>query len=161
MSNVTVQSVVYQIDGQSYESRLVFSEGAEAAPGLVMAPNWMGISADAEQIAKEVADKGYVVLLADLYGQNVRPKNGDEAAAAMMPMKNDRALLNKRMTAALDQLTVEVEDRLNDTSRIAERLYSRLGLKVDVVCVPARSLPRGEHKSARFVDLRRDPGATP
>ncbi|HXR01948.1 MAG TPA: dienelactone hydrolase family protein, partial [Pseudomonas sp.] len=48
MSNVTVQSVVYQIDGQSYESRLVFNEGAKAAPGLVMAPNWMGISEDAE-----------------------------------------------------------------------------------------------------------------
>lgn len=105
MSNVTVQSVVYQIDGKSYESRLVFSEGAKAAPGLVMAPNWMGISEDAEDIAREVAGKGFVVLLADLYGQNVRPKNGDEAAAAMMPLKNDRALLNTRMQAALDQLT--------------------------------------------------------
>jgi dienelactone hydrolase len=107
MSNVTVQSVVYQIDGQSYESRLAFSEGAKAAPGLVMAPNWMGISEDAEQIAREVAAKGYVVLLADLYGQDVRPKSNDEAAAAMMPMKNDRALLNKRMTAALDELTTQ------------------------------------------------------
>lgn len=105
MSNVTVQSVVYQIDGKSYESRLVFSEGAKAAPGLVMAPNWMGISEDAEDIAREVAGKGFVVLLADLYGQNVRPKNGDEAAAAMMPLKNDRALLNTRMQSALDQLT--------------------------------------------------------
>jgi len=107
MSDVSVQSVVYQIDGQSFESRLVFGKGAEAVPGLVMAPNWMGISDDAEQIAKEVAAKGYVVLLADLYGQNVRPKNGDEAAAAMMPMKNDRGLLKKRMTAALDQLTAQ------------------------------------------------------
>lgn len=105
MSNVTVQSVVYQIDGHSYESRLVFSEGAKAAPGLVMAPNWMGISEDAEQIARQVAGKGYVVLLADLYGQNVRPTSGDEAAAVMMPLKNDRNLLNKRMQAALDQLS--------------------------------------------------------
>lgn len=105
MSNVSVQSVVYQIDGQNYESRLVFGEGANAAPGLVMAPNWMGISEDAEQIAKDVAAKGYVVLLADLYGQHVRPQNGDEAAAAMMPLKNDRGLLNKRMQAALGQLT--------------------------------------------------------
>ncbi len=107
MSNVTVQSVVYQIDGQSFESRLVFSDGAKAAPGLVMAPNWMGISEDAEQIAKQVASKGYVVFLADLYGQGVRPANADQALAAMMPLKNDRGLLNKRMQAALDQLTAQ------------------------------------------------------
>lgn len=118
MSNVTVQSVVYQIDGQSYESRLLFSQGAQAAPGLVMAPNWMGVSEGAELIAKQVASKGYVVLLADLYGQNVRPKSGDEAAAAMMPLKNDRALLNKRMQAALDQLTGQTVAAV-DTSRLA------------------------------------------
>lgn len=118
MSNVTVQSVVYDIDGVSYESRLAFGEGAQAAPGLVMAPNWMGVSEDAEQIAKEVAAKGYVVLLADLYGQQVRPTNGDEAAAAMMPLKNDRVLLNKRMKAALDQLTAQTIAAV-DTSRLA------------------------------------------
>jgi dienelactone hydrolase len=56
-----------------------------------MAPNWMGVSAGAEEIAKEVAAKGYVVLIADLYGQSVRPQNADEAGAAMMPLKNDRA----------------------------------------------------------------------
>ncbi|MFJ3483709.1 dienelactone hydrolase family protein [Pseudomonas sp. NPDC090202] len=107
MSNVTVQSLVYQIDGQNYESRLVYSEGAKAAPGLVMAPNWMGVSDSAEQTAKEVAAKGYVVLLADLYGKSVRPTNADQALAAMMPLKNDRGLLNKRMQAALDQLTAQ------------------------------------------------------
>lgn len=105
MSNVTVQSVVYQIDGQSYESRLVFGDAAKPAPGLVMAPNWMGVSAGAEEIARQVAAQGYVVLLADLYGQHNRPSNSDEAAAAMTPLKDDRVLLNKRMQAALDQLT--------------------------------------------------------
>lgn len=118
MSNVTVQSVVYQIDGQSYESRLAFTEGAKAAPGLVMAPNWMGVSQDAEQIAREVAAKGYVVLLVDLYGQSVRPKDGNEAAAAMMPLKNDRSVLNKRMQAALDQLTGQSFAAV-DTTRLA------------------------------------------
>jgi len=118
MSNVTVQSVVYQIDGQSYESRLAYVEGAKAAPGLVMAPNWMGVSDSAEQIAKKVAAKGYVVLLADLYGQNVRPDSNDTALAAMMPLKNDRGLLNKRMQAALDQLTSQTSAAV-DASRLA------------------------------------------
>jgi dienelactone hydrolase len=81
--------------------RLVY---ALPQPGLVMAPNWMGIGEGAERIAKEVAEQGYVVLIADLYGQSVRPSNADEAGAAMMPLKNDRAELRKRMQEALAQL---------------------------------------------------------
>ena len=119
MSNVTVRSVVYQIDGQSYESRLVFDAGdTSSRPGLLMAPNWMGISAGAEKIAQSVAEQGYVVLIADLYGQGVRPQNGDEAGAAMMPLKNDRALLRKRMEVALATLKSQTEVAV-DTSKLA------------------------------------------
>ena len=111
MSNVTVRSVVYQIDGQPYESRLVFdsADTTTSRPGLLMAPNWMGVSEGAEKIAKKVAEQGYVVLLADLYGQTVRPSNNDEAGAAMMPLKNDRQLLNVRTKAALAQLVAQTD----------------------------------------------------
>lgn len=119
MSTITVRSVVHQIDGEPYESRLVYDTSAPAPrPGLLMAPNWMGVGEGAEQIARSVAEQGYVVLLADLYGQAVRPANSDEAGAAMMPLKNDRALLRKRMTAALDQLLNQAGASL-DASRIA------------------------------------------
>lgn len=81
-STIEIRSVVYQIEGQPYESRLVYDRSANALqPGLLMAPNWMGVSQDAENIARAVAAKGYVVLLADLYGQQVRPSNNDEAGA--------------------------------------------------------------------------------
>ena len=105
MKSITVSSVAYQIDGQPYEGRLAFDPSREdPLPGLLMAPNWMGISEAAEEIAKSVAEQGYVVLIADLYGQAIRPGNADEAGAAMMPLKNDRALLRKRMWAAYDVL---------------------------------------------------------
>lgn len=105
MSQVMLSSVVYQIDGQSYESRLAYDPSYQGArPGLLMAPNWMGIGAGAEKIAEAVAAKGYVVLIADLYGQAVRPGNMQEAGAAMTPLKSDRALLRQRMLAAFDAL---------------------------------------------------------
>lgn len=100
MSKVIVESLVYHLSGKTYESRLVYEPGALGRPGLVMAPNWMGIGEGAERIAKEVAEKGYVVLIADLYGQSVRPSNADEAGAAMMPLKNDRGELRRRMQEA-------------------------------------------------------------
>jgi len=58
------------------------------------------------------------VCLADLYGQGVRPTNADQALAAMMPLKNDRGLLNKRMLAALDQLKSQSLAAV-DTGRLA------------------------------------------
>ncbi|AIC18882.1 dienelactone hydrolase family protein [Pseudomonas chlororaphis] len=119
MSQVTVRSLVYQIDGQSYESRLAFDASQQGPrPGLLMAPNWMGVSAGAEKIAEAVAAKGYVVLIADLYGQQVRPSNGDEAGAAMMPLKDDRALLRKRMQAAFEALQSQQEAAV-DKARLA------------------------------------------
>ncbi|MET3051466.1 dienelactone hydrolase family protein [Pseudomonas alkylphenolica] len=104
MSKVTIESLVYHVAGKAYESRLVYTQGALGQPGLLMAPNWMGIGEGAERIAREVAAQGYVVLIADIYGQTVRPSNMDEAAAAMMPLKEDRVELRKRMKEALNQL---------------------------------------------------------
>jgi len=57
-------------------------------------------------------------LIADLYGQTVRPSNADEAGAAMMPLKNDRALLRKRMQAAFEQLQSQGDAQV-DTARLA------------------------------------------
>jgi dienelactone hydrolase len=104
MSAVVIESLVYQLDGKPYESRLLYAPGSGAQPGLIMAPNWMGVGAGAEAIARAVAARGYVVLIADLYGQAVRPGNAEQAGAAMMPLKNDRLELRKRMQAALAQL---------------------------------------------------------
>ncbi|VVO44436.1 dienelactone hydrolase family protein [Pseudomonas fluorescens] len=119
MSQVIVRSVVYQIDGQPYESRVAFDASRkDPRPGLLMAPNWMGVGAGAEEIAESVAGKGYVVLIADLYGQALRPQNADEAGAAMMPLKNDRALLRKRMQAAFEALQHQGEAAV-DSSKLA------------------------------------------
>ncbi len=63
-----------------------------------------------------------------------------------------------RMTAfkqsEMDQLKIELEDQLNEPDRIKQELQLRLGLRVEVVCVPAGTLPRFEAKGKRFVDQR-------
>lgn len=63
-----------------------------------------------------------------------------------------------RMTASrrgeMDELAIEIEDRLNEPERVARQLQIRLGLRVDVTCVPTGSLPRFEAKGKRFVDHR-------
>lgn len=64
-----------------------------------------------------------------------------------------------RMTAfkekELDQLSLEIEDRLNQPARVAEELRLRLGLRINVTTVAPGSLPRFEGKGKRFIDNRR------
>jgi phenylacetate-CoA ligase len=61
----------------------------------------------------------------------------------------------------MDELIIEVEDHLRDPNRIAEELYLRLGLRIDVQLAPPVSLPRFEGKGRRFVDerTRQEPSA--
>ncbi|SDH81750.1 dienelactone hydrolase family protein [Pseudomonas panipatensis] len=120
MSQISVQPVAYAVDGEPFEAQLVFDASSNVPrPGLLMAPNWMGVSQGALDIARQVAGHGYVVLVADLYGQRVRPRNGDEAGAAMMPLKNDRALLRKRMQAALEALQGQIGKAPIDADKLA------------------------------------------
>lgn len=69
-------------------------------------------------------------------------------------------VLEYRVTATrvaeMDQLEVEVEDTQNDPARVAAALRTRLGLRIDVRCVPPGTLPRFEAKGRRFVDRRKD-----
>ncbi|WP_437882187.1 dienelactone hydrolase family protein [Pseudomonas sp. LRF_L74] len=105
MSQIQVTPVGYEIDGQTYEGQLVYDASSNTPrPGLLMAPNWMGVGATALDAARKLAGSDYVIFVADLYGKNVRPENADEAGAAMMPLRNDRALLRKRMQASLEAL---------------------------------------------------------
>ncbi|WP_241650011.1 dienelactone hydrolase family protein [Rosenbergiella collisarenosi] len=105
MSQITIQPLRYQANETALVGTLVFpSNTTHPLPGLVMAPNWLGVTDNAAKLAKKVAEQGYVVLLADLYGETVRPTNPDEAGTAMMAVKNTAEEVG-RMKAAIDALT--------------------------------------------------------
>ena len=92
-------------DGTTFHSVLVYDDAvATKRPGLVMVPNWYGINDLAVKKAEMIAGKDYVILLTDMYGDKVRPKNDDEAKAAIKPLYGDRVLMRKRANMALDQI---------------------------------------------------------
>ena len=67
-------------------------------------------------------------------------------------------IIEYRLTAykdsQLDELLIEVEDRLDDSTRVQRELQVRLGLRIEVRCVPIGTLPRFEAKGKRFIDKR-------
>lgn len=104
-AEMTVQNVAYEIDGEPYEGLLVFDDSvSEPRPGILMVPNWMGVTDKAAEKAAKVAGSDYVVFVADMYGKGIRPKNADEAGAAATKVRSDRPVMRHRVNAALDVL---------------------------------------------------------
>lgn len=85
-------------------------------------------------------------------GVNIFPSSIEQILRSFPEVVEFRLTARKR--GVMDELIVEVEDRLRDPSRIAKELELRLGLKVEVRLAPVASLPRFEAKGARFVDRR-------
>src|SRR5439155_14646097 len=85
-------------------------------------------------------------------GVNIFPSSLEQIVRSFPEVVEFRATAVKQ--GSLDALVVEIEDRLDKPDRVARELKLRLGLKVDVRCVPLGSLPRFEGKGKRFHDQR-------
>lgn len=85
-------------------------------------------------------------------GVNVFPSAIEEIVRSFPEVTEFRLTARKR--GAMDELLVEVEDRLAAPERIAEEMYLRLGMKIEVALAEPASLPRFEGKGRRFVDER-------
>mgnify|MGYP003631275265 FL=1 len=104
-AEMTVENVAYEIDDEAYEGLLVFDDSvSDPRPGVLMVPNWMGVTEQAAEKAAKVAGSDYVVFVADMYGKDIRPQNADEAGAAATVVRSDRPLMRHRVNAALDVL---------------------------------------------------------
>lgn len=106
---MVAKDIRYQVGGKEMQSVLVYDDAVKTPrPGLVMTPDWLGMNENQVALGKQVAGKDYVVLVADVYGVDVRPKNADEAGAATKDMYAHRSDLRARINAALAQLKSQV-----------------------------------------------------
>jgi dienelactone hydrolase len=91
----------YTIDGEKFEGVLAVPQktspqAARGLPGILMVHNWMGVTSNTDVQAQALADLGFVVLAADIYGAGQRPKDSKEAGAFAGKYKGDRTLFRKR-----------------------------------------------------------------
>lgn len=84
-------------------------------PAVLVIHQWTGLSDYEKRRSRMLAEMGYNVLAADIYGKGVRPQP-PEAGKEAGKYKSDRALFRARIQAALETLKA---DPLTDTSRIA------------------------------------------
>lgn len=114
---VVEKAVPYEIDGKAFEGMLIYDNAVTSPrPGLLMVPDWLGVTEDSAKMAARAAGDKYVVFVADMYGKGVRPSNPDEAKAAADAVKADRPMMRKRAQAAVEVLKAQTSQV--DTSRL-------------------------------------------
>lgn len=106
---MVVKPIRYTVDKTMFAGHIVYDDASKALrPGLVMVPNWMGETESAVDKAKAIASTDYVILVADMYGEGVRPKNAEEASAQVGKLYADRAVLRARINEAVATLRAQV-----------------------------------------------------
>ena len=73
-------------------------------PGILILPAWKGIDNASEEIAENLANLGYHVFIADIYGQGNYPNDNTEAGKLSGYYKNNFSLYQNRINLALQQL---------------------------------------------------------
>lgn len=100
------RKVRYEIDGKTFEGTVVAPANSSGkAPGVLIVHDWMGPSRYFDSIAEDLAQLGYVAMVADVYGADLRPKNSQEASKAAGELRGgDRKEFRKRLEASLEEL---------------------------------------------------------
>ena len=119
MAKPVTRPVAYSVGPTALEGVLVYDDASKALrPGLVLVPNWMGVSPANVKQAQDIAGQKYVVLVADVYGKETRPKSPEEAGKAAGALKADRKLLRARMGKALETLLAQAKTAPLDPSKV-------------------------------------------
>lgn len=121
--------------------------------GDLVRPRWNASPGETGFVLLEGGILGRTDDMLVIRGMNVFPSSVEQI------LRGFPEIIEFRLTAfrqsEMDQLKIEIEDRLHNPQRVAAELRVRLGLRVEVDCVPPGSLPRSEGKTKRFVDLRK------
>lgn len=92
-------------DGTQKLNGLVTSNSGEDLPGVLILPAWKGIDNEAKAAALSLQEEGYIVFVADIYGEGNIPTDNASAATIAGKYKNDFQAYQHRIALALEQLT--------------------------------------------------------
>ena len=129
---MAVESIFYSVAGLSCRGALIWDENVRAPrPLLLMAPNWRGVIKPAIETGQMLANEGYVVFVADMFGEGNGPVGTEDPMEFLRPIMSDTPAMRRRINAALDTLTREADRRaIGDVTRRAAIGFCFGGLNV-------------------------------
>lgn len=99
----TLKPVSYH-DGTQKLNGLVTSNAGKKLPGVLILPAWKGIDQEAKTAAANLEKEGYIVFVADIYGEGNIPADNAAAGKTAGYYKENYAEYQKRISLALEQL---------------------------------------------------------
>lgn len=110
--------VEWSVDETVFSGALVYDDSiTEKRPGLLMVPDWYGITPASLDKARQQAGTDYVILVVDMYGKGVRPADSKEALVQIQTLLPNPLTMRARMQAALDTLHAQADKAPLDTTR--------------------------------------------
>ncbi len=117
LAEITETPVDYTSAGTTCEGIHVHDSAKTGKlPAVLIVHQWTGLSENEKMRGRMLAELGYNVFLADIYGKGVRPGGPPGAAKEAAKYKTDRKLYRQRLNDALAVLTSQPE---TDTSKVA------------------------------------------
>ncbi|HXQ29269.1 MAG TPA: dienelactone hydrolase family protein [Gemmatimonadales bacterium] len=114
---IATRTVEYTVGTTVLQSFIAWDSTVnERRPGVLVVPEWWGLSEHMQQQAERVAEAGYVSIAVDLFGKGKVAMHPQDAQAFVADAMRDPQAFAARFSAALAQLK---QDPHVDTTRIA------------------------------------------
>jgi dienelactone hydrolase len=94
------ENIIYSVDDQPYEG--YFIDTKPGAPLVLIIHDWDGLTDYEIKRAQMLADLGYSVFAADLFGEGVRPTKVEDKKQLTGELYKDRQKMRKLVNAAVD-----------------------------------------------------------
>ncbi|MGA4439818.1 dienelactone hydrolase family protein [Psychrobacter pocilloporae] len=112
---ITTKNVTYTVDNQAYEGYYAKANKPNA-PFILLIHDWDGLTDYERKRADMLANEGYNVLAADMFGQGIRPTSVEENKRLTGELYDDRNKMRRILQGALNAGRLEGNDVRNGTT---------------------------------------------
>ena len=98
---ITTKNVTYTVDDQAYEGYYAKADKPNA-PFILLIHDWDGLTDYERKRADMLANEGYNVLAADMFGQGIRPTSVEENKRLTGALYDDRSKMRRILEGALN-----------------------------------------------------------
>jgi dienelactone hydrolase len=116
-AEIRMQKVEYKDGDTTCVGYLAYDDATQdLRPGVLVCPEWWGLTEYPKHRADQLAKMGYVAFVADIYGQGKTTDDPKQAGAWHDPFMKDRGMLRQRTMAGLNTL---LDQKYVDKTRVA------------------------------------------
>lgn len=98
---ITTKNVTYTVDNQAYEGYYAKADKPNA-PFILLIHDWDGLTDYERKRADMLANEGYNVFAADMFGQGIRPTSVEENKKLTGELYDDRSKMRRILEGALN-----------------------------------------------------------